>query len=533
MIPTSGIPAFSSLARKFPRLWDLFDRCSTPNAFFSTVRRNKVDEEEKQCLGQFIYGFLLYNSQENPNVHRIVNDHYMTINGATGENFILWTSVSPGNEEILKTVKTEDAQAWAEKYEEYDGLFSSICHGLLGVRDEGKPILVLSEWLTSSKILVVDLDDEEISKNKLEDLFRSISRSFEECPRSYLKDKSRKIHDDARVKVKDAVELMGFACCEMTIKNAEGSSQSFATAMEGAYSFVMGNPEFQKSLANVKQRDLEMAYKTAECFVNSAREAIDNLKAKIDRVDPNSTEYIEWMEKYSELCSQSLTYSIAQYDSRMDIRVNPVGCEWLSRIDDFLYEKGGSKKYFTLAKKAFLLREFLSEDVSPIGICFAKVFENEINTSVVQKIRQDLGIPMPDNFNKLYDGEGDFTKGDVDFNKRIVKKEEVFWLPPELGRSLNAFEKMRIELKFEQTDSERHEDERLPINKFKSAWGCINAARNTCAHAGHLEEQSAALEKILDNFKIMLDNGFWKTLKNVRDEVLTEKFVAKEEHQEA
>jgi hypothetical protein len=103
-------------------------------------------------------------------------------------------------------------------------------------------------------------------------------------------------------------------------------------------------------------------------------------------------------------------------------------------------------------KSANLISQIIEDneaDYSAVAIGYAKFFELEINLSLVQLIRRELGIPMPTCYDKHYDAIKDFTvevrEGyNVNFNMKDVAGGN--YLPPGLGQSLNTVKKMSAQI---------------------------------------------------------------------------------------
>jgi hypothetical protein len=129
-------------------------------------------------------------------------------------------------------------------------------------------------------------------------------------------------------------------------------------------------------------------------------------------------------------------------------------------------------------KSANLISQIIEDneaDYSAIAIGYAKFFELEINLSLVQLIRRELGIPMPTCYDKHYDVIKDFTvevrEGyNVNFNMKDVAGGN--YLPPGLGQSLNTVKKMSTQISAHVSNY----DELIREGKK------LNSIRNKSAH---------------------------------------------------
>lgn len=99
------------------------------------------------------------------------------------------------------------------------------------------------------------------------------------------------------------------------------------------------------------------------------------------------------------------------------------------------------KTFNTIQRTIYTEAESHTLDFSPLGICLGKAFEIEINASVVQWIREYLGIDMPEYYKKRKPTLTSYTSipssvfgqsnMPIDFNQGTDRK----WYPPALGAS--------------------------------------------------------------------------------------------------
>lgn len=121
-------------------------------------------------------------------------------------------------------------------------------------------------------------------------------------------------------------------------------------------------------------------------------------------------------------------------------------------------------------------------DYSPLIICLGKVFEKEVNLSIVHWIRKHLGIEMPRYFNirKITDESYTFTPLDtivptpqpVDFNQGLGYAK---WRPPSIGASESVFKSL--------LERKKIPDELTQPCDFAQKWEQLRLARNRAAHA--------------------------------------------------
>lgn len=125
-------------------------------------------------------------------------------------------------------------------------------------------------------------------------------------------------------------------------------------------------------------------------------------------------------------------------------------------------------------------------DYSPGVICLSKVFEKEINLSMVHWIRQKLGIELPRYFCKpqpsiraTYKPTNIPRATEINFNKNKHGK----WLPPGVGQSEITCREMSQLALPDEWDS-------YTLNLLMSNWKKIREKRNAAAHTELVDENS-------------------------------------------
>ena len=199
------------------------------------------------------------------------------------------------------------------------------------------------------------------------------------------------------------------------------------------------SPQIFYKLTDVSQKDIEL------------KERI--LKEPIDKIKKDFNYSLEELEQIRDYEIENIIQSIIKNED----------LDYKARI--FL-------------KTSNLISKVLEEedlDYSSITIGYAKFFEREINLSVVQLIRKQLGIEMPLFYEKYYPTDKDYIikmKEDfsIDFNKKEYSGTN--YLPPGLGQSLISFKSMANDL------NEHFSNSKLLIKNGRT----LNAIRNNSAH---------------------------------------------------
>jgi hypothetical protein len=171
--------------------------------------------------------------------------------------------------------------------------------------------------------------------------------------------------------------------------------------------------------------------------------------------------------------------------------------------DDWVLIQPSSKNYLKTASTIYDQLDTLFKDLQDFSIYtlpLCKSFETEINLSIVQLIRKELGIPMPAYFFKFCPTKGELIvipSKDIVPNPRGIPLNKVShgaWLPPGLGESRLVFSTLRIDM----PNLAAEWIEKDKIDFLIEKWGVIQRVRNLTAHADSvLKEQSDELEQSL------------------------------------
>lgn len=136
-----------------------------------------------------------------------------------------------------------------------------------------------------------------------------------------------------------------------------------------------------------------------------------------------------------------------------------------------------------ILKTAHMVNDYLMNaqtrmiDYTPVVICLAKVFEREINLSVVHWIRESLGVNLPQYFNKYEKGVRAIFRDNIEFNRSGPNSK---WIPPAMGES---------QIAYRQLSQEMCEWLNQP-QEFLACWDQIRKVRNEAAHTRYVGENS-------------------------------------------
>lgn len=153
----------------------------------------------------------------------------------------------------------------------------------------------------------------------------------------------------------------------------------------------------------------------------------------------------------------------------------------------------------------------MMSDYSPLLICIAKAFESEMNASIIQWYRLQLGVNMPEFFKRHAPGVSAVVGSSyrpVDFN---ATRGAGVWHPPSLGQSLwvavNHFSTCPEQLSEDQFES------------LLRLWQTFLPLRNSAAHAGLTHRQD--YQESAQLWYFFKDSGLLATLLRLKTTLTT------------
>lgn len=220
--------------------------------------------------------------------------------------------------------------------------------------------------------------------------------------------------------------------------------------------------------------------------VDQAKQAINELYGRLDWAKSISTE--EATTELDDICLDILGFfSLLNTQPKSNfsslIPVDPAVLETDSvhilhtayRVLGMLYENQ-SKTVDSILKQ--------TQDWTPGVICLSKVFEKEINLSVVHWVRQKYGVALPQYFNRYQPGvQVQLERANFNLEDR---RNPGRWLSPGIGQSEHACKKLVASsppLPFTLID--------WPI--LMSNWESIRVQRNSAAHTQIVDEASTEI----------------------------------------
>lgn len=268
----------------------------------------------------------------------------------------------------------------------------------------------------------------------------------------------------------------------------ESLSNSLAKALSDALSFIVAGTESNSQLRSKA--------------LDQARYTVARLYATIDRLKNSSDEVMS--EEVDRLCICLVSF-LAQLNKRHLLTLDEFITirRELLEADSFQILRTAHKVFDLLVNHQLeeLLPREIGEDLdfTPGVICLAKVFEKEANLSVVHWARGELGVSLPQYFNKPQPGLKATVVPQILGGRKIDLNmgRRGKWLPPGIGQS---------ELACQELSRAGLPSDWVPTDwdLLFSLWKRVREKRNEAAHSELVDEASLldvkdALQKMADH----------------------------------
>lgn len=458
--------------------------------FWDQMVNDRVSKLAREELKKYeLFGIMLWNQYRDVEIEYTVNEFYAALQSYAGNYFKLMPLFSR-SQQIYRNGKKK--YYWDDIYEDVekkiagDEFYTHVFLDALHIENKNNPYLILTDSLTSKKILLVYLKDVNLN-SLIKDVGSFCSPGLDVDLNDCQKDLQSRGYYSEIIDLKD---------------------RSFAERLIGPLAEIMTNPD----------SGISVQVESVETHLSKAIEALENARRNlrlanegIEAYEPESEQFLEYRTQYEALCMELL--NMAALVVREPI--NREQLDFPKELENNLDNE--SRINLTSARKGLALGGYFKEDSAPIVIALGKMFENEVNLSMVQFIRKHLQIPMPEYYCKLYPAEqGHYVIDQADFNQTVGHG---CWLPPECGKTQKVFyhnPNLWDEVvtgypgAFENTTD-------LSRERLCNNWHELCKCRNKAAHPseqGHTQENLECAKVAIENLKAMGCFGF---MKNLRD----------------
>lgn len=460
-----------------------------------------IQNHFKRFLNRFsLIGLIIFDPKYQSDFNDCINDNFDLFAKSTGENFLLFglTKYDIDFEEDI----FQPSEFLTSKDSEETFL---LCKSL-NINYSSLPVLLIAKKLTSKKYLVFKTDSKKIL-SQLQEIREFCKYSNRDEPERY----KSLIHND------DFINNLN-KCAGYEIKI---SKESLSTKLSnfltvdilkkqqlkenyGGYKFnnPLNNPLIDKFLQSKSNRSSQIdenypkfqilsnelsLFDYIERLSKGKNEDIlikpdNNINEKVDNFDQESLKNIEKEDKDLFLAT-SLALIYRQNLGNINTNTYDLELEKESLI---------ILNTFDFLKRIYIriLNLFNSNlDYSPLITSVSKIFEIEINLSLVQWVRIDLGIEMPAYFNKYKNDPRDYSIKPqlpqlrnaigINFNSHLHNT----YKPPEIGKTYYVFVYLKDVFN-------KYPEQITNFDSFLNLWNEFRILRNNSIHGVNATAES-------------------------------------------
>jgi hypothetical protein len=470
------------------------------------LRSDTMEYALNALEGYSVFAFILHDPKIHTDFHEFFQKQFKSLHNSTGEHLVFFGLVdSPKNYRLTgRTPFYQDVREGVELYEEEHGLndnYSFNAFALatsLNIEPEMLPAIVITHdtRLSSYRWYKTCPDMIETQMGRLTGISYEMN--------DYKKDADLPLHKKQEILYHFLDENDLDLCKGMgtTLLN-----ESMARALSDLMSYLIDEEQDRYTDFNQKQI-LRMASSQKRMSLNNALRSLGNLKLSLKDVDISDIESHALFPLIDELSTKlAIKMSLLEKKSRHKLNDNlSIKEDWLEQHSYHLLKTG-------LEVESFLLYNSITKDFSASAICLAKMFEKEINYSIVHAIRKQYSVELPRFFNQYQPGVAAKVKVQNQYSSRefIVdfnKSNNGRWQPPELGIS-KAIANNNLTLEqWRLLGLNNSED-------FLTSWDKIHQIRNKAAHTQSVTNQE--LNEMKASISNLASNNIFTILAKLKD----------------
>lgn len=366
------------------------------------------------------FAFIIHDANRHTTFHRALGELFDRLDYVTGPNLMFFAMVKPPQAWIERASQREYYQAfdrlqgmsmYYHPSQKSDHLQSELMAFSLSQElqiDFERPTIIITSQPGSKTFFHIQTDETKIEA-QLCNLGYMVSRMEpgQELDEQFIRQ-----------------------CMGMEQKWQSGSpilNQTLAKALTDTLSFVI--------LLNKEDRSQSFAYQNALI-------TIAGLQKQLKEVRDGSIEGMEQFETLSIKLATLLALPEYELESSLEPAEPVVNKEFLEYETRQMLKTGMRVYRLLIQPHPAELKNLTNQidDFSPGVVCFAKVFEREANLSLVHWIRRELGVKLPEYFDRYQPGVKALDDTS-DFNKEN-RKHPGQWLPPGIGQSEVVFKRL-------------------------------------------------------------------------------------------
>ncbi|MEH6954453.1 hypothetical protein [Neobacillus drentensis] len=277
---------------------------------------------------------------------------------------------------------------------------------------------------------------------------------------------------------------------ELNLCNGEGSTQLFDSMARALSNTMAVLIESEESMDNrLKRRFTSDTRKQNSITLHQLLKSLSLLKNELVTY---KHELGDLEEHPNDKLIENLSIQLASYLNLLNKKKNhtthfPIQTEWLEPKSSLLLQTGIDVGHY-------LSRGETEQEFSAGAICLAKMFEYELNCSLVHMVRKEHSINLPRYFNEYQPNTNAYINTGNGYQVNVNNHKGSTWLPPELGKTKNIARHYFTDKHWKLSGIQ---------NKYTFLSECdnIHAIRNKAAHTDAVKKDeyiqlSASLMKL-------------------------------------
>lgn len=470
---------------------------SADESIFNSSPENKKLKATKKILDRFkLFGLILHDPEIHSEFHETLKKSFEKLDYLTGRDFLFFALTDPPKSWEDRNVKRDYFEIWEPEkllspmnaYRTKDESISTYSLAqALNIDFDDLPVIILTNNFQFNQFRVIKTCSRQLS-NQMAEI-------------GYFSSKTEK-----------SIDINSDRDFNLMIRNIDqcggnymvNSEESLAMTLSDFLAFVVAENGHSddKVMAETQIRKVVMKFLDSKHLVKDS-----------DRTDQMN---LFMMGCLSNLCNSATKEEIeiderCEYDSKIILKTFNNLYPYFNSINK--ERRSSPHRLFIESNQLFAsFSNLLEIDYSPLIMSLCKIFEIEVNLSIVHWFRNHLNIEMPQYFKKYKNDskaytimpESEFIRDPhpVNFNKGLRGK----WIAPGLGES-------QIVTQYFYTQG------KLPsaINDYKTLltnWEIFRQYRNSAAHTEWLKSND--LDVVVDTFKNITSSSLLSQINDLK-----------------
>jgi hypothetical protein len=266
---------------------------------------------------------------------------------------------------------------------------------------------------------------------------------------------------------------------ELNLCNGEGSTQLFESMARALSNIMAVLIESEQSMDNrLKRRFASDTRKQNSTTIHQLVKSLSQLKHELAHY---KNEFGDLEEHPKDKVIERLSIQLANFINLLNKNNHPTTqlpfqTEWLEPKSSLLFQTGIDIGHY-LSSRGDHDQEF-----SAGVICLAKMFEYELNCSLVHMVRKEHSIKLPTYFNRYQPNKEAWINTGNGYKVNVNSQRDRNWLPPEIGKTKNIARHYFTDHHWKLTGIQNKDS-------FLSEYDTIHAIRNKAAHTDEVKKE--------------------------------------------